>query len=45
MLAGKAPGSFAVPREIDDGQRFTHVWLLRRCPGMTEPGFQPVAIS
>jgi len=32
MLTGEAPGGFAVPRKIDDGQRFTHDLLLRRCP-------------
>ena len=32
MLAGEAPSGFAVPGEIDGGQRFTHDLLLRRYP-------------
>src|SRR6516162_3042979 len=31
VLTGEAPGGLAMPRNIDDGQRFTHVLLLRRC--------------
>src|SRR6516225_4679188 len=29
MLTGAAPGSFAVPRKVDDGERFAHEFLLR----------------
>jgi hypothetical protein len=43
MLTGEAPGGFAVPREIDDGQRFTHDLLLRRCPARSE-AFNPLPL-
>ena len=43
MLAGEAPGGFAMPREIDEGQRFTHDLLLRRCPVLADPGLPGVA--
>jgi hypothetical protein len=43
MLAGEAPGGFAVPRKIDGGQRFIHDLLLRRCPGLAEDQESPMA--